>query len=152
MKLGIVGHDGLKFTPEREAHARSVIRGAIALLRPEVVISGACHLGGVDICAAEEARKIGVPVDERTPNVRRWDGHPNRGYKQRNLEIAERSDHVMVIVVATLPPGYDRSREVHFESCYHCGPKRTRHVKSGACWTAKMAAAQGKATSLEIIP
>lgn len=134
MKIGIVGSEGAKFTPTTEAVARALIR---SLLVPgDVVVSGHCHLGGIDIWAVEEARAMGLPDPiEFPPKTRAW----TTGYKPRNLLIAQTADQVYCITVRTLPEGYTGMR---FPLCYHC--RTTDHVKSGGCWTVKQARMMGK--------
>lgn len=140
-RIGIVGHEAAKFTPEGEAQARRIIR---ELLTPEgaVCVSGACHLGGVDVWAAEEARAMGREVREYPPKRRTWSG----GYKDRNLQIANDADEVHCIVVDALPTSYHGMR---FEVCYHCGSRD--HVKSGGCWTRKQAEALGKSGYTHVV-
>lgn len=140
MRIGIVGSEAAKFTPETEALARLAIRG---LLAPgDVVVSGACHLGGIDIWAIEEARSLGLECREWPPARLVWEG----GYKQRNLQIARDSDKVVCITVRELPPGYSGMK---FKLCYHCGVDS--HVKSGGCWTVKQAKLMGKPTEVIVI-
>lgn len=128
MRIGIVGHESAKFTAATEAEARAIIR---ACLNPgDVVVSGACHLGGIDIWAVEEAKKLKLAYKEYPPKKLSWEG----GYKERNIEIAKDSDIVIVIVVKELPASYKGMR---FSGCYHC--HTTDHVKSGGCWTGNAA-------------
>lgn len=138
MKIGIVGSEAAKFTLETERKARALIR---SFLTPEdTVISGRCPLGGIDIWAIEEGRRIGIPEDrliEFAPTRHTWSGAG--GYMDRNLKIAKASDRVICITVRTLPPGYTGMR---FALCYHC--QTSDHVKSGGCWTAKKARQMGK--------
>lgn len=146
MRLGIVGSEQAKFTPETEATARRLIRDMIVRERATVVISGRCHLGGVDIFAVQEARRLNaesrtsdwvdaIEIIEHPPKRREW----SIGYKPRNILIAEDSDKVVCITVRTLPPTYTGRT---FPLCYHCGTKD--HVKSGGCWTVKYAQRLGK--------
>lgn len=138
--LGIVGHAADKFTPETEALARRAIRDLIVETRADLVVSGGCHLGGIDQWAVEEARALGVPYVEHKPEKLTWrpkDG--SKGFEARNLEIAKDSDLCVSVVVKKLPPGYDGPR---FDLCYHC--KTTTHVKSGGCWTVKQAIGLGR--------
>ena len=135
MTLGIVGCEAAKFTPATEAAARVAIRELIRRYRVQRVVSGHCHLGGVDIYAVEEARAMSVDVTEFPPETLSW----SSGYKPRNIAIAHASDHVACITVKTLPPGYTGMR---FRLCYHCGT--ADHVKSGGCWTVKYARKIGK--------
>jgi len=133
--VGIVGHEAAKFTPETEAAAKKIIRD---LLTPEdaVLVSGGCHLGGIDIWAEEIADELGREKVIFRPEALRW-GAPG-GYRERNEAIARTSDVVYCIVVKKLPEDFRGRRHT---VCYHCGT--TTHVKSGGCWTAKKAA-QGR--------
>lgn len=137
MRIGIVGSEQKKFTIGTEEKAREMIR---ILLRPlsfpgDLVVSGGCHLGGVDIFAIDEANKMKLRTREYLPPTRNWEG-----YKFRNMLIAENSDVVYCITVKTLPLGYVKRG---FESyCYHC--KTNEHIKSGGCWTVKQARLLGK--------
>mgnify|MGYP001594700573 CR=1 FL=1 len=133
MRIGIVGSEAANFTPKTVAEERKLIR---TILQPgDVVVSGKCHLGGIDIWAVEEAVKLGLSYKEWPPKHRAWEG----GYKQRNLEIAKDSDKVVCITVRSLPITYTGMR---FSHCYHCGTYD--HVKSGGCWTVKQAKRMGK--------
>ena len=140
MKVGIVGHEAAKFTPETEAQARSVIREVLA--QATHVVSGGCHLGGIDIWAEEEADRMGLPKIVHLPQRLTWSG----GYKERNLLIARDSDVLVNIVVTEYPPTYTGMR---FDYCYHCHTKD--HIKSGGCWTMKQAEKMGKQTELCVI-
>jgi hypothetical protein len=134
MILGIVGSEEAKFTPETEEAARLLIRLHLKM-GVHRVVSGGCHLGGIDIWAVEEASRLGILVMEYLPRTKNWEG-----YKARNMLIAENSDQVICITVKVLPPGYKvRGFEKY---CYHC--KTDQHVKSGGCWTTKYARKLGK--------
>lgn len=128
MKIGIVGSERKKFTPKGEFEAKALIRHMVRNPVVDTVISGDCHLGGVDqwvrqITEEEGKKFIGFP-----PKRKSWEG----GYKPRNLLIAKNSDIVYCITVDQLPEDYDG---MTFPMCYHCGTKD--HVKSGGCWTMK---------------
>jgi hypothetical protein len=132
--LGIVGHEAAKFTAGSEAEARRQIRAAILSLSPTKVVSGACHLGGIDIWAIEEAKALDLETEEFPPKFRRWEPE---GFKARNEKIVAAADVVLCVVVDSLPESY---KGMKFEACYHCvggGGCGTQHVKSGGCWTAK---------------
>lgn len=138
-----MGHEAAKFTPETEAQARAVIRGILDHEgTDDIVVSGACHLGGIDIWAEEEAGRLGLRKQIFAPKSRAW----ATGFKPRNERIAEASDVVHCIVVAKLPASYTGMR---FEYCYHC--KTDAHVKSGGCWTAKYAERLGKPARWHVI-
>jgi predicted Rossmann fold nucleotide-binding protein DprA/Smf involved in DNA uptake len=133
-RIGIVGHEAAKFTPETEAEARRII--AELLASPDaVLVSGRCHLGGIDVWAEEEAERLDRTTMIYPPATHSW----ILGYKPRNLKIAQDSDEVHSIVVAEYPPSYTGMR---FDFCYHCGT--SAHIKSGGCWTAKQAQRLGK--------
>ena len=57
-KIGIVGHEAKKFNAETEAKAREIIRSL--LTSEDTLISGGCHLGGIDIWAEEYADKMNL--------------------------------------------------------------------------------------------
>ena len=157
MNIGIVGSEAAKFTEETqrlaEAEIQDIICNAAGLVlgetyRPKTeaitVVSGHCHLGGVDIFAEEVAAFVGANKAIFPPKNQRWE--PD-GYKARNIQIATYSDIVYVITVKELPATYKGMR---FKGCYHC-EKRLQfsptdhlrlhnatgwdmpHVKSGAC-------------------
>lgn len=133
MKLGIVGLRASKFTPLTEQLAKEAIASLLDEYRPGVVISGGCHLGGVDVWTVEIAKKLHIPTVEYVPEVQRWEG----GYKQRNIKIAENSDMVVCVTVSELP-----ERKEKFPWCYHC--RTDQHIRSGGCWTVKYARGIGK--------
>lgn len=138
VNVGIVGHEAAKFTSSGQIRARQIIRELLA--SPDaVLVSGHCHLGGIDIWAEEEAARLNRAMLIYPPKALDW----SSGYKPRNLLIARDSDVVHCIVVDHLPSDY---RGMTFSGCYHC--HTTEHVKSGGCWTAK----RGKEGVWHIIP
>ena len=141
MIYGIVGNEGAKFTAASEAAARRIIRGYIRLDATEIV-SGACHLGGIDVWAIEEAKLAGLPWREFPPKTHRWDD----GYKPRNIEIAAACDVLVNIVVGSYPETYHGMR---FGHCYHC--ITNSHIKSGGCWTLKYAKRLKKRGYLHVV-
>ena len=140
MNIGIVGSEGAKFTPETEQKARVLIR--LSISPNDKVISGGCHLGGIDIWAVEEAKALGLQYKEFLPKTKNWEG-----FKARNIQIAESSDKVICITVKTLPPSYKVKGWEKF--CYHCNTDQ--HIKSGGCWTVKYAQKLGKITSVIVV-
>lgn len=142
MLLGIVGSEAAKFTPVTEAAARALLRRLCGAVDVDGVVSGACHLGGVDVWAIEAAKALRLKYHEFKPASLAWPA-----YKARNIQIAEASDVVHVVTLRELPSSYTGMR---FRRCYHCGTDT--HVKSGACWTAKYAERQlGKAACWHVI-
>ncbi len=142
MILGIVGSESAKFTDATKGSAISEIYDLIQSTRATKVVSGGCHLGGIDAWAIRAAKDLGVDTHEYLPKTRSWNG----GYKQRNMAIAEASDFVVCITVKELPPNYKGMR---FPYCYHC--KTDEHIKSGGCWTVKYAKSLGKKTEVIVI-
>lgn len=138
---GIVGSEAAKFTPRAEASARQKILG---LLRPgDVVVSGRCPRGGVDDWAEQIALQLGLPFIGYPPRTHDW-----KGFKARNIQIAEALEHGVCITPAKLAASY-RGRARRTKSCYHCG--RNDHVVSGGCWTLQYARRLGKPTHLIIV-
>ena len=133
MIIGIVGSESAKFTAVTERVARGIIRAH--LMPNDEVVSGGCHLGGIDAWSIEEAIKLGLMTREFKPVTRSW----RAGYKPRNERIARTSEMTICITVRKLPDDYAGMR---FPLCYHCGT--SDHVKSGGCWTVKVARALGK--------
>jgi hypothetical protein len=149
MKIGIVGHEAAKFNDKTEDIARAVIKvilNAAQLRGADTLVSGGCHLGGVDIYAEEEAAGLSMKTQIHLPQNQRWKPH---GYRARNIKIASDSDELHVIVVKRLPDDYDGMK---FKYCYHCIDKDIPdHIKSGGCWTAWKANGMGKPTTWHII-
>jgi hypothetical protein len=144
--LGIVGSEGAKFTEETENTARNLLYN---LIRQEwskskdlKVVSGACHLGGIDVWAIEMAKLHGLETEEFPPAHKSWE----KGYKLRNIQISEASDKVICVTIKELPPDYTGMR---FPKCYHCNT--AEHVKSGGCWTMHHARKAGKEWELYVI-
>lgn len=141
MKIGIVGHEAAKFTAKGEREARAIIWRL--LLPPDsILVSGHCHLGGIDIWAEEEAEKLGRQKMIFPPSNLQW----SPGYKERNLQIARASDILHCLAVVRLAASY---RGMTFNTCYHCNA--TDHVKGGGCWTMKQAMKFHKVTQLHKI-
>lgn len=142
MNIGIIGSEAAKFTPETAETCQDRLSEIICHYADNItVVSGHCHLGGVDIWAEKMADDLHVGKLIFPPKRQAWEG----GYKQRNIQIAVASDKIFVITVKELPPTYTRMR---FKGCYHCDRRKTderielaqnfrfEHIKSGACWTA----------------
>jgi hypothetical protein len=141
MKIGIVGSEAAKFTSFTKLRAMETIRELLINPGITTVVSGACHLGGIDIWAADVGHELGLEVIEHPPDRHCWDA-----YRLRNLKIVHDSDKVVCITVKELPPDYTGMR---FKLCYHC--KTNDHVKSGGCWTMHRARLVGKQGELIIL-
>ncbi len=125
MRKGIVGHEEKKFTKKTKATAKDFI--ALIMTPEDTLVSGHCHLGGVDIYAEDFVDEMGYEKIIHKPRTKKW----ATGFKPRNLLIAKDSEVIYVILVKEYPPEYTGRK---FELCYHCDT--TEHVKSGVCWTA----------------
>jgi hypothetical protein len=141
MRIGIVGSEEAKFTPLGVQRARELITSLVSDPFVTEVISGKCHLGGIDIWAAEIGELLRKKVKEFPPRKLSWEY-----YKARNLIIAGESDIVYCITVDKLPETF---KGMKFDYCYHC--KTNTHVKSGGCWTMKQAIRMGKHGELRVI-
>lgn len=153
MNIGIVGHESLKFTDSMKLSARYTIEQLLGAAIFEcgygnvTVVSGGCHLGGIDTWAVEVANDLGLPSIVHLPRNRQW----STGYKPRNLKIARDSDEIHVIVVEGYHDGYCPDYPgMRFDHCYHCNSNS--HIKSGACWTARQAIRLGKKATWHVIP
>lgn len=146
-RIAIVGAEESKFTPPMKSYALDLIANILTShtlsspYKTVTLISGHCHLGGVDIWAEEMAELLGIQTRIYAPKTFKW----SEGYRKRNLQIANDCDEIHNIVVADYHSNY---RGMRFPKCYHCCPRDgsvkdqssessliPRHVKSGACWT-----------------
>jgi hypothetical protein len=140
--VGIVGSEEAKFTPLGKKRAMQLIEDLLEQPGVEQVVSGGCHLGGIDIWAREIGMKLELNVTEYIPKERSWE----KGYKPRNLLIAQRSDIVHCITIREYPKEYTGMR---FAYCYHC--LTDTHIKSGGCWTMREAVRLGKKGEVHVI-
>lgn len=136
MKLGVVGVEEAKLTPATRKKAIQTVKDLVKAHGATCIVSGECHLGGVDIIARDVAQELGLEYEGYPPKTHNW----SNGYRPRNLQIAQESDAVVCITVKELPTSYSGMR---LNLCYHCGTND--HVKSGGCWTTKHARRMGKA-------
>jgi hypothetical protein len=153
MNIGIVGSEGAKFTALGEERAKKAIHKLIEDRTADdeipTIISGECHLGGIDIWAKEIALDWNCGYIGYAPRELNW----NNGYKPRNLQIAHNSDKVVCITVDSLPANYDGMKFP--KGCYHCqkaGRPHLDHIKSGGCWTVLQAIKKGKIGEWITIP
>lgn len=137
---GIVGSEQAKFTTSTENIARYFIEGLIVSGNVSKIVSGECHLGGVDIYAKEQANRFMIPYEGHAPQSLSWPS-----YKARNIKIAK-SDVIICITVDKLPSTY---KGMKFEYCYHCN--RADHIKSGGCWTMWYGVKRGRRGILVVV-
>ncbi len=145
--VGIVGSEEAKFTEYGRQNALHYIKDIICAYDTKEVVSGGCHLGGIDIWAEEIAKENNKQTTIYYPYGLYW-----TEYKKRNILIAERSDIVFCITVDKLPTNYDG---MTFDNCYHCEKNTVipypPHVKSGGCWTMYKAIELGKRGQLIVV-
>lgn len=141
MKMAIVGSGDDKFNEIGAINARNIIKKLLSRDKAELV-SGHSHLGGIDIWAEEYADIIGIRKYIFPPKKLQW----STGYRIRNIQIVKACDEIHVIVPESYPANYVGMR---FDECYHCGT--TKHIKSGGCWTAKIAKLAKKPATWHII-
>ena len=151
MRIGIVGNGEDKFTKDGALRAQEKIiellsdeMESMSVYEPITVVSGHSPVGGIDIWAEEIGKELGCDLDLKIPEVHQWNPPGGYGYRTRNLDIAESSDVLYVIVALEYPDIYTGRR---FKDCYHCAKwaeERPWHVKSGGCWTGKQAIKMGK--------
>jgi len=109
--------------------------------------------GGVDTWAEIIACKLGIKTEIYPPEVNQWENkrilnpeygssmqryYTLRGYKSRNIQIAEACD-VLYCITPKSETAY----------CRHC--KVYGHIQSGGCWTLKKTKELGKSTFMVVI-
>lgn len=132
MKIAIVGAEEKAWTDDQKQTVKDIITKFLRRYSDNpVLISGGCPKGGVDIWAEECAdRAPTIPKQIFKPEVEQWEDdakliHPignqrliKKGYKSRNIEIAEACDIL------------------------YCFTSNGKH--NGGVWTAKYAKSLGK--------
>lgn len=187
MKIGIVGPSYPKWkSKEQIEEVKSVVRSILFEGRPRtqkqiILVSGHCPKGGVDIWAEEIADNLGVAKEIYSAEVNQWEDKKlntikvpknhdpfdiydvdhvtiiKKGYKSRNIQMAEACDILYCIVPHTVPPkGFDITnidsftmKDARSFHCIHC--KNLGHPTNGGCWTLKKAKSLGKETHLVVI-
>jgi len=98
INVGIVGSEEKYWTESQKGLVYEKILEILGSYDYPILISGGCPNGGVDIWAEEVASDLKIERVIHYPEVQRWnsvatfDGRVLRGYKTRNIEIAEQSD------------------------------------------------------------
>ena len=139
LKVAIVGVSGDKLDSfEKEKALQEIIK--IGENHKDcIIVSGHSPRGGIDILAEMYADFTKKEKIIFKPDTTEWnDVGEKKGYKTRNLEIAETCDILYCISV----PKKEKS-------CYHC--KQFTHEKTGGCWTMREAKKLGKKTKLIIL-
>ncbi len=92
MKLAIVGAEDKKWNGKEKQAKDMLFKYLFELNNIELIISGGCPNGGVDIWSEEYANKHSIPILVFKPVVFNWVD----GYKKRNIQIAEHCDTLLV--------------------------------------------------------
>jgi len=175
IKIGIVGPEELKWSERQKTEVKMKINQIFNSYDCEqnpndrfftyknlVLVSGHCPKGGVDIWAEEIADELGIQKEIYPVEVERWGDYEDwtrnevgakdivvrKGYRSRNIQIAEACDILYCIVPFKLN-----------SYCYHHKPKLhgenklegKNHPSNGGCWTKKYTKKIGKQTYLIVI-
>jgi len=137
-----------------------------------ILVSGRCPKGGVNIWAEEIADELGIKKEIYPAEVNVWNDiiewdritekEPliqvrRKGFRSRNIQIAEACDVLYCIVPKILPKfkyrltfaDVQRERLQENSYCKHCNT--FGHPTNGGCWTMKYAKKLGKETHLVVI-
>ena len=191
-KIGIVGPEESKWTPEQIPKVKQWIKNMFhALGFDNVLVSGHCPKGGVDIWSEEIADELGIKKEIYPAEVNQWndkviidaksyDEHiitgafhviarskRLKGYRSRNIQIAEACDILYCIVPCTCSPKEEdhpkftkeleemgigwiySDKPITFYKCKHC--KKWGHPTNGGCWALLKAKELDKETHLVVI-
>ncbi len=163
MKIAIVGPQLSKWKSKEQIEKTKTIieellTSFLVTKQNPVLVSGHCPKGGVDIWAEEIAKKLGCcdPKFIFQAEVNKWEdqkvtessGHTDiyKGYKSRNIQIAEACDVLYCIVPKKIEPLWFPQKEGF---CKHC--EVFGHTSNGGCWTMKYAKELGKEIHLIVI-
>jgi len=129
------------------------------LLLHITLISGHCPKGGVDIWAEEIADKLRIQKEIYFPDIYQWENkrvrldeynpsmlryRTEKGYKSRNIQIAEACD-ILYCIVPKRYHGilkYKRLPSYKDLHCIHCNVDG--HPTNGGCWTMNYTKKLGK--------
>ena len=172
IKIAIVGPEERKWTEEQKVKAKDMIKHILlgyydAGIKISLV-SGKCPKGGIDVWAEEIADMYLIDKDIKKSEVNKWNDsydyelgiegdllriRKHKGYRTRNLEIADECNVLYCIVPKADPPKpYEYpavARVVGKNYCIHC--EAWGHPRNGGCWTMKEAKALEKETHLIVI-
>ena len=147
MKIGIVGAQEDKWSSEQKRICETKIRQILSVSRDAILVSGHCPLGGIDIWSEQIADSLGIKKEIHPAPAKQWNDvhyfseveHKSlvlRGYRSRNIQIAEASDILYVISPKCL------------QNCPKCMPGKlgatAGHVWNGGLWAGNFAEKLGK--------
>jgi len=160
MKIGIVGPSLPKWKSKEQIDKakREIERILVEYNRNRedaILVSGHCPKGGVDTWAEIVADSLGVTKEIYPAEVNKWEDkvvflnpsgfqtikEKRKGYKSRNIQIAEACDVLYCIVPSAVNSEY--------LFCKHCSD--FGHPSNGGCWTMNYAKKLGKETYLIVI-
>ncbi len=152
MRLAIVGAQEDRWNSFERTFIEDLIRGMLAEdedgVRP-IVISGHCPMGGVDIWAEEIAEELGCKMVIYAPEVNQWEDRitqydsnefHDKGYKSRNIQIAEACD-----TLVCFSPAFQHGKNPTLvEDIIPDNVKQIEEIWNGGVWTAVYAQKIGK--------
>ena len=199
IKIAIVGCEENEWKPEQIPKVKQWIKNMFhALGFDNVLVSGHCPKGGVDIWAEEIADELGIKKEIYPAEVNQWNDKKSKdifvcnfdgctfegsegeiykhsdetghmcinvsnkilkGYRSRNIQIAEACDVLCCIVpwvnIEALdnihedePPPFPITLSKN-QYCIYC--KQIGHPTNGGCWTMKKARQLGKEVHLVMV-
>lgn len=121
--IAFVGASSLTF--DDAVAVRAVVTDRLASMDSLSVVVCSGGASGVDSIAVDAAKSLGFQTIVFMPKTNDWPG-----FKARNIQIAQKADSIIVIV---LPLGRGTGKG----ECYHCIKvgKNNQHQVSGGCWT-----------------
>lgn len=121
--IAFVGASSLTF--DDAVAVRAVVTDRLASMDSLSVVVCSGGASGVDSIAVDTAKSLGFQTIVFMPKTNDWPG-----FKARNIQIAQKADSIIVIV---LPLGRGTGKG----ECYHCIKvgKNNQHQVSGGCWT-----------------
>jgi len=92
-RLAIVG--SVDLNAQQYEAAVYLVTAVVLATRPDSVITGGAS--GVDTIAMDVTQSAGIPLDVRWPDVASWNPLGRRGFRARNVEIAEWCNELIAI-------------------------------------------------------
>lgn len=93
IKLGIIGSRGTYFNNPDEAKGRMFTLLDRLVYRGDLIVSGGCPLGGVDLWAKNYAQYKGFPYTEYAPK-----DYTSESFRERNQQIVDNCDELIVFL------------------------------------------------------
>lgn len=98
MKIAIVGAEEKAWGVIARFKAQNTILNLLTELKPDILVSGHCPAGGVDIWAEGYAYLLGIQTEIYPPEINHWKDRKGKlGFESRNKLIAANFDNLYVI-------------------------------------------------------